>query len=128
MGSTALCSLRSRYSMNMLCRLFFSIAIVLCSLTTASAQNPSATVNPSSSGPDTTRLLRFPTTNDREIVFCYAGQLYAVSKDGGTARRLTSGPGYTSFSRLSPDGTRIAFSSEYDGEKEDFVLCVRWGR
>ena len=48
--------------------------------------------------PNTTRLLRFPTTNGSQIVFCYAGQLYTVPKEGGIARRLTSGPGYTSFS------------------------------
>ena len=87
--------------MNMLCRfLYFPIAIVLTSVITASAQNL----------PNTTRLLRFPTTNDRDIVFCYAGQLYTVGKDGGTARRLTSGPGYTSFSRFSPDDSKMAFN------------------
>ena len=79
------------------------------------------------SGPNTTRLLRFPTTNDRDIVFCYAGQLYTVGKDGGTARRLTSGPGYTSFSRFSPDGTQIAFSSEYDGNREVYVMPAEGG-
>src|SRR5258705_5671395 len=118
MRSTALFSLRSRYSMNMLRRFFsLSITIVVCSLTTASAQNL----------PNTTRLLRFPTTNDREIVFCYAGQLYTVGKDGGTARRLTSGPGYTSFSRFSPDGTQIAFTSEYDGNREVYVMPADGG-
>ena len=44
--------------------------------------------------PNTSRLLRFPTTNGQQIVFCYAGDLYTVAKDGGIARRLTSGPGY----------------------------------
>jgi tricorn protease len=118
MRSTALCSLRSRYSMNMLCRFFsLSITIVVCSLTTVSAQNL----------PNTTRLLRFPTTNDRDIVFCYAGQLYTVGKDGGTARRLTSGPGYTSFARFSPDGTQIAFTSEYDGNREVYVMPAEGG-
>jgi len=72
MRSTALCSLRSRYSMNMLLSFLFSLVTIVCSLTTASAQNL----------PNTTRLLRFPTTNDRDIVFCYAGQLYTVGKDG----------------------------------------------
>ncbi len=104
--------------MNMLCRfLFFSITIVVTSLTTASAQNL----------PNTTRLLRFPTTNDRDIVFCYAGQLYTVAKDGGTARRLTSGPGYTSFARFSPDGNQIAFTSEYDGNREVYVMPAEGG-
>ena len=104
--------------MNMLCRFFsLSVTIIVCSLTTASAQNL----------PNTTRLLRFPTTNDRDIVFCYAGQLYTVGKDGGTARRLTSGPGYTSFSRFSPDGTQIAFTSEYDGNREVYVMPAEGG-
>ena len=60
--------------------------------------------------PSTTRLLRFPTTNGDQIVFCYAGELYTVSKDGGTARRLTSGPGYSSFPHFSPDGKQLAFT------------------
>ena len=55
--------------------------------------------------PNTTRLLRFPTTNGSQIVFCYAGQLYTVAKEGGIARRLTSGPGYTSFLHFSGDET-----------------------
>src|SRR6201981_4226166 len=116
--STALSSLRSCCSMNMLCRFFsLSITILISTLTTAPAQNL----------PNTTRLLRFPTTNDREIVFCYAGQLYTVGKDGGTERRLTSGPGYTSFSHFSPDGTQIAFTSEYDGNREVYVMPAEGG-
>ena len=72
--------------------------------------------------PDTTRLLRFPATNDRQIVFCYAGELYTVAKEGGTARRLTSGPGYSSFPRFSADGTQLAFTSQYDGNTEVYVM------
>jgi len=81
----------------------------------------------SQSLPNTTRLLRFPTTNDREIVFCYAGELYTVAKDGGIARRLTSGPGYTSFPRFSPDGKQVAFTSEYDGNREVYVMPAEGG-
>lgn len=72
--------------------------------------------------PNTTRLLRFPATNDRQIVFCFAGELYTVPKDGGTARRLTSGPGYSSFPRFSPDGAQLAFTSQYDGNTEVYVM------
>ena len=72
--------------------------------------------------PNTTRLLRFPTTNGEQIVFCYAGQLYTVPKTGGVARRLTSGPGYTSFSHFSPDGKQLAFTSQYDGNTEVYVM------
>ena len=90
---------------------------LLLSILSASAQ----------SLPNTTRLLRFPTTNDREIVFCYAGELYTVAKDGGIARRLTSGPGYTSFPRFSPDGKQVAFTSEYDGNREVYVMPAEGG-
>ena len=77
--------------------------------------------------PDTTRLLRFPTTNGRQIVFCYAGELYTVAKEGGMARRLTSGPGYTSFPRFSADGTQLAFTSQYDGNTEVYVMPAEGG-
>jgi tricorn protease len=77
--------------------------------------------------PNTARLLRFPTTNDRDIVFCYAGELYTVGKDGGIARRLTSGPGYTSFPRFSSDGKQVAFTSEYDGNREVYVMPAEGG-
>ena len=92
--------------------LLFLVTALLLPAGIASAQNL----------PDTTRLLRFPTTNDREIVFCYAGELYAVGKDGGVARRLTSGPGYSSFPHFSPDGTQLAFTSQYDGNTEVYVM------
>lgn len=72
--------------------------------------------------PNSTRLLRFPAANDRQIVFCYAGELYTVPKDGGTARRLTSGPGYSSFPRFSADGAQLAFTSQYDGNTEVYVM------
>jgi len=92
--------------------LLFSVTALLLPASITSAQNL----------PDTTRLLRFPTTNDRKIVFCYAGELYAVGKDGGVARRLTSGPGYSSFPHFSPDGTQLAFTSQYDGNTEVYVM------
>lgn len=96
-------------------RLFLFLSLSLAAIFAASfvsAQNL----------PDTTRLLRFPTTNGDQIVFCYAGQVYTVGKDGGTARRLTSGPGYTSFPHFSPDGKQIAFTSHYDGNTEVYVM------
>src|SRR5258708_33910463 len=72
--------------------------------------------------PKTTRPLRFPTTNDKEVVFCYAGELYTVAKDGGVAPRLTSGPGYTTFPRFSPDGKRVATTSEDDGIRQVSIM------
>ncbi len=77
--------------------------------------------------PDTTRLLRFPATNGDSVVFDYAGELYTVGKDGGTARRLTSGPGYSSFPRFSADGKQLAYTSQYDGNTEVYVMPADGG-
>ncbi|MBA2432665.1 MAG: hypothetical protein H0V56_11230, partial [Chthoniobacterales bacterium] len=81
-------------------RLLFRLVCAVALLTplVISAENP----------PETNRLFRFPTTNGQQIVFCYAGQLYTVAKEGGVARRLTTGPGYTSFPRFSADGGQLA--------------------
>jgi tricorn protease len=86
-----------------------------------------ATLAPAQDLPDTTRLLRFPTTNDRQIVFCYAGEVYTVGKEGGIARRLTSGPGYSSFPHFSPDGAQVAFTSQYDGNTEVYAMPAEGG-
>nr|MBA3273638.1 PD40 domain-containing protein [Chthoniobacterales bacterium] len=77
--------------------------------------------------PNTTRLLRFPATNGSQIVFVYAGELYTVGKAGGVARRLTSGPGYSSFPRFSADGAQLAFTSQYDGNTEVYVMPADGG-
>src|SRR6266513_3593531 len=106
--------------MNILSRFFVVLCLIasgLLSITSASAQKL----------PDTTRLLRFPTTNGKQIVFCYAGELYTVGKEGGIARRLTSGPGYSSFPRFSRDGKQIAFTSQYDGNTEVYVMPADGG-
>ncbi|HUR59041.1 MAG TPA: hypothetical protein VM029_15105, partial [Opitutaceae bacterium] len=77
--------------------------------------------------PDLTRLLRFPATNGTQIVFSYAGQLYTVGRDGGTARRLTDGPGYAIFPRFSADGRQLAFTAQYDGNTEVYVMPADGG-
>ena len=77
--------------------------------------------------PAETKLLRFPTTNGSQIVFSYAGQLYTVSKDGGVARRLTAAPGYAIFPHFSNDGSQIAFTAQYDGNTEVYVMPAAGG-
>ena len=76
---------------------------------------------------DTTRLLRFPATNDQAITFSYGGQLYTVAADGGTARRLTDAPGYAIFPRYSSDGAQLAFTAQYDGNTEVYVMPASGG-
>ncbi len=73
------------------------------------------------------RLLRFPTIHKDQIVFSYAGNLYTVAATGGTARRLTSHPGYEMFARFSPDGKHIAFTGQYDGNTEVYLMSAEGG-
>jgi len=68
------------------------------------------------------RVLRFPTVSGDSIVFSYAGDLFTVPITGGTARRLTSHEGYEAFPRFSPDGNWIAFTGEYDGNREVYMM------
>jgi tricorn protease len=77
--------------------------------------------------PEETRLLRFPATNGKQVVFSYADQLYTVGIDGGDARRLTNGPGYAVFPRFSPDGTQLAFTAQYDGNTEVYLMPANGG-
>ena len=77
--------------------------------------------------PAETKLLRFPTTDGSQIVFSYAGQLYTVSKAGGVARRLTDAPGYAIFPHFSNDGSQIAFTAQYDGNTEVYVMPAAGG-
>lgn len=76
---------------------------------------------------DEARLLRFPAIHGDQIVFSYAGDLYSVSSSGGLARQLTSHPGYEMFPRFSPDGKQVAFTGQYDGNTEVFLIPAEGG-
>ena len=76
---------------------------------------------------DEARLLRFPATNGTEVAFSYAGDLWTVPVQGGEARRLTSHIGYEMFARYSPDGKSIAFTGEYDGNREVYLIPAKGG-
>src|SRR5256885_13718840 len=75
-----------------------------------------------------TRLLRFPDIHGDMIAFVYAGDIWTVPASGGTARRLTSHPGLELFPKFSPDGRWIAFSGEYDGTRQVYVISVDGGQ
>ena len=74
------------------------------------------------SGQNEARLLRFPAIYGDQIVFSYAGDLYSVNSNGGMARKLTTGVGYEIFPRFSPDGKYIAFTGQYEGNTEVFMI------
>jgi tricorn protease len=73
------------------------------------------------------RLLRFPAIHGNQVVFSYAGDLYTVTSSGGVARRLTSSVGYEMFPRFSPDGKLLAFTGQYDGNTEVYVMPAEGG-
>lgn len=73
---------------------------------------------------DEARLLRFPNASNDKIVFVYSGDLYVVGIIGGVAKRLTSSEGIELFPRFSPDGKWIAFSGEYDGNRDVYLIPV----
>lgn len=73
------------------------------------------------------RLLRFPAVGGDNIVFSYAGNLYRVGIDGGSAVKLTSHIGYECFPKISPDGKTIAFTGQYDGNTEVYTMPLTGG-
>jgi len=76
---------------------------------------------------DEARLLRFPAIHADQIVFTYAGDLYSVASSGGVARKLTSHEGFEMFARFSPDGKYIAFTGQYDGNTEVYLMPAAGG-
>jgi tricorn protease len=67
-------------------------------------------------------LLQQPALSKTHIVFVYAGDLWSVPRAGGNAIRLTSGTGYETDPAFSADGTQLAFTGEYDGNVDVFVM------
>ncbi|HEX7018587.1 MAG TPA: PDZ domain-containing protein [Gemmatimonadaceae bacterium] len=74
-----------------------------------------------------TRLLRQPTIGGAQIVFEYGGDLWAVGRDGGEARRLTSTPAVEADPYLSPDGKWLAFTSNRSGVNAVYVMPADGG-
>lgn len=74
-----------------------------------------------------TMLLRQPTMSDKDIVFIYANDLWKVSKSGGEAIRLTTNEGYEFAPHYSDDGRWIAFSAQYDGNTDVYLMSADGG-
>jgi tricorn protease len=74
-----------------------------------------------------TQLLRQPTLSEDHIVFAYADDLWSVARKGGTAIRLTTNEGSETNPHFSPDHEYIAFSAEYDGNTDVYVIPAKGG-
>jgi len=77
---------------------------------------------------DGTLLLREPTVNESHVVFVYANDLWMASRDGGDAWRLTTNEGAESLPHFSPDGRMVAFTAQYDGNTDVYVVPARGGQ
>ena len=97
---------------NSLARLFLIVAAFCCALSAHAA------------GP---LLMQKPTLSKTHIAFSYAGDLWLVAREGGEARLLTSGEGTKTDPVFSPDGSMIAFSGDYDGNVDVYVMPSEGG-
>ena len=73
------------------------------------------------------RLLRFPDIHGDVVVFVYGGDVWRVAASGGDALRLTSHEGVELFPKLSPDGSLVAYSAEYSGSRQVYVMPATGG-
>src|SRR5581483_12501763 len=94
----------------------FALALLLLMLAVgASAQTSSPT------------LFQKPTVSRTHIVFVYAGALWIVPREGGDAKRLTTGISTETDPHFSPDGSMIAFTGQYDGNVDVYVVPAAGG-
>jgi tricorn protease len=77
---------------------------------------------------DETLMLRFPDIHNGAVVFSYGGDLWLVDDNGGVARRLTGHTrGLERHAKFSPDGARLAFTGDYDGNENVYVMPTLGG-
>ncbi len=73
------------------------------------------------------RLFRYPDVSSSRIAFVYGNDIWVVAKEGGVAQRLTTPAGGELFPRFSPDGDRIAYTANYDGNDDVYIVDVGGG-
>ena len=74
-----------------------------------------------------TRMLRSPTVSSTHSAFVNANDIWIVGRGGGDARRLTSGLGGETSPHFSPDGQWLAFTGEYEGNSDIYVIPAAGG-
>ncbi len=100
-------------------RCCFLIALAFAAAAVASEHSAPAQVN--------ARLMQMPAVSATHVAFVFAGDIWIAAKSGGPAFRLSSPRGAESFPRFSPDGTEIAFSGNYEGNSDIYVMPVTGG-
>jgi len=95
---------------------FFALAILACACLLSAEETQEG------------RLLLFPDVHKDKIAFVYGGDLWLASSAGGMARRITSHPGRELFPKFSPDGKWLAFTGQYDGNFNVYVMPSEGGQ
>ena len=75
-----------------------------------------------------TKLLRFPDISGDRVAFCHAGDIWTAPAKGGNATRLTAHPGLELFPKFSPDGKWIAFTGQYEGDEQVYLIPAEGGQ
>ncbi len=80
------------------------------------------------SGQAQTKLLRFPDIAGNRVAFCYAGDIWTAPAMGGVATRLTAHAGLELFPKFSPDGQWLAFTGQYEGDEQVYLMPAEGGQ
>jgi len=104
-----------------------TIILLFCTVSMTAAPTSMIYANTSELESETTSLLRQPTVSEHHIVFVYAGDLWRVDRDGANPLRLTSALAEENNPYFSPDGSMIAFSADYEGNTDVYVISVNGG-
>jgi tricorn protease len=75
---------------------------------------------------ETPLLAHSPTLSKTQVAFAYGGYLWSVAREGGDSRQLTTG-GHEGLPIFSPDGNWIAFTGQYDGNVDVYVMPADGG-
>lgn len=96
-------------------KLILSAALLAASLASQAQQGP--------------LWMRYPaiSPDGSTIAFAYKGDLYCVPANGGEARQLTTNAAYDSQPIWSPDGKKIAFTSNREGSLDVYVISAKGG-
>src|ERR1043166_2248493 len=74
------------------------------------------------------RLLRHPTYANGKVAFSYLGDIWIANDNGSDPHRVTDHKARDVYPRFSPDGTRLAFSSNREGNYDVFVVASTGGK
>jgi tricorn protease len=79
------------------------------------------------SSPSESRMMFQPAISKDKIAFIYGNDLWTANPDGSNSKRLTADEGIESNPFFSPDGKLIAFSAQYDGNVDVFIVPAEGG-